>query len=206
MFNLHLLQKVIKDHSIALQTGFSTRWLSGRGVVDAVRKSYVPLILAVEENDSAASKGLLKRIKGGKCLLSTWFLCDALPILTKLSKFFQHANLNVADVGPMVTASRQALLSMKEVHGTYLSEVLDKREINLVRTTASNCRHVDVPVPDRLLDSFHTARKRFLQAVMDILAMLFPDMELVDSLSVFDPRNLPPLGDEALDSYGNRLI
>ena len=166
----------------------------------------MPLILALEENDSAASKGLLKRIKEGKFLLSTWFLCDALPILTKLSKFFQRANLNVADVGPMVTASRQALLSMKEVHGTYLSEVLDKREDNLVRTTASNGQHVDVPVPDRLLDSFHTARKQFLQAVMDNLAMRFPDMELVDSLSVFDPRNLPPLGDEALDSYGNRQI
>ena len=36
---------------------------------------------------------------------------------------------------------------------------------------------------------------------MDNLAMRFPDMELVDSLSVFDPRNLPPVGDEALDSY-----
>ena len=87
MSNLHLLQKVIEDCSIALQTVFSTRSLSFRGVVDAVRKSYVPLILALEENDSAASKGLLKRIKEGKFLLSTWFLCDALPILTKLQIF-----------------------------------------------------------------------------------------------------------------------
>ena len=139
-------------------------------------------------------------------MLSTWFLCDALLIWTKLSKFFQRANLNVADVGPMVTASRQALLSMKDVPGTYLSEVLDKREDNLVRTSASYGHFVDVPVPDRLLDSFHTARKQFLQAVMDNLAMRFPDMELVDSLSVLDPRNLPPVWDEALDSYGNRQI
>ena len=92
----------------------------------------MPVILAFEENDSAARKGLLKRIKGSKCLLSTWFLCDALPILTKLSKYFQRANLNVAEVGPMVTASRQVLLSVKEVYGTYRSEVLDKREDNLV--------------------------------------------------------------------------
>ena len=42
---------------------------------------------------------------------------------------------------------------------------------------------------------------------MDNLAIRFPDMELVNSLSVFDPRNLPPpVGDEALDSYGNRQI
>ena len=41
---------------------------------------------------------------------------------------------------------------------------------------------------------------------MDNLALRFPDMELVDSLSVLDPRNLPPVGDEALDSYGNCQI
>ena len=87
MSNVHLLQKVIEDHSIALQTVFSTRWLSFCVAVDAVRRSYVPVILAFEENDSAASKGLLKRIKGSKCLLSTWFLCDALPILTNSPNF-----------------------------------------------------------------------------------------------------------------------
>ena len=61
---------------------------------------------------------------------------------------------------------------------------------------------MDVLVSDHVVDQFHSARKQFLQAVMDNLGTRFPEMELVDSFSVFDPRNLAKLGDEQIDRYG----
>ena len=61
-------------------------------------------------------------------------------------------------------------------------------------------------VSDHVVDQFQSARKQFLQAVMDNLGARFPEMELVDSFSVFDPRNLPKFGDEQIDRYGIRQV
>ena len=41
---------------------------------------------------------------------------------------------------------------------------------------------------------------------MDNLGAQFSEMELVDSFSVFDSRNLPKLGDEQIDRYGIRQV
>ena len=41
---------------------------------------------------------------------------------------------------------------------------------------------------------------------MDNLGAQFPEMELVDSFSVCDSRNLPKLGDEQIYRYGIRQV
>ena len=61
-------------------------------------------------------------------------------------------------------------------------------------------------VSDHVVDQFHSARKQFLQAVIDNLGARYPEMELVDSFSVFILRNLLKLGDEQIDRYGIRQV
>ena len=167
-------------------------------------------MIALEEDGSATAKGLvtLRAVRCGKFLLATWFLCDALPVLAKLSQFFQKSSLNIADVGPMVSATRQALLSMKSHHGTNLAKLLSMRKDGVIRLSEAShdAEAVDVLVSAHVVDQFHSARKQFLQAVMDNLGARFPVMELVDSFSVFDPRNLPKLEDEQIYRYGIRQV
>ena len=117
---------------------------------------------------------------------------------------FSESSLNIADVGPMVSATRQALLSMKSHHGTNFAKLLSMRKVGVIKLSEAShdAEAVDVLVVDQL----HSARKQFLQAVMDNLGARFPEMELVDSFSVFDPRNLPKLEDEQIDRYGIRQV
>ena len=113
---LRHMQNVLDDYSVSLLQTFSSCWLSFRGAVDALRKSYVPLIAAlVERADEgcATGQGLHKAARKGTFLLATYFLSDSLAVLTKLSLFFQKASLNVADISPMVVSTRQAMQAMK---------------------------------------------------------------------------------------------
>ena len=106
------MQNVLDDHSVSLQQTFSTRWLSSRGAVDALRKNYVPLFAALAEwadEGCATAQGLHKAVGKGTFLPATSFLSDSLAVLTKLSLFFQKASLNVIDVSPMVVSTRQAM-------------------------------------------------------------------------------------------------
>ena len=87
---------------------------------------------------------------------------------------------------------------------TNFAKLLSMRKVGVIRLSEAShdVEAVDVLVVDQL----HSARKQFLQAVMDNLGARFPEMELVDSFSVFDPRNLPKLGDEQIDRYGIRQV
>ena len=122
---------VLDEHSVSLQQTFSTRWLSFRGAVDALRKSYVPLIAALVERAGegcATAQGLHKAVGKGTFLHATYFLSDSLAVLTKLSLFFQKASLNVTDVGPMVVSTRQAMQAMQTKPGHWYKELRSKRD------------------------------------------------------------------------------
>ena len=49
-----------------------------------------------------------------------------LLVLTKLCLPFQRASLNITDIGPMVTSTRCALLSMKEKRGLWEKRIINQ--------------------------------------------------------------------------------
>ena len=87
------------------------------------------------------------------------------------ASFFQKSSLNIADVGPIGSATRQALLCMKSHQGTNSAKLLSMRKDGVIRLseTSHDADAVDVLVSDHVIDQFHFARKQFLQAVMDNL-------------------------------------
>ena len=112
--HLQCLQTVVDDHRVTLHATFSTRWLSFRGAVDAIRKSFCSLVLCLEheaEKSCASARGLLRAVNKASFLLATYGLSDVLPLLNKLSLVLQRKALDYADVGPIVKATVDALLS-----------------------------------------------------------------------------------------------
>ena len=210
MSQLHMMQKVVADHSIAMHQMFSTRWLSFHGAIDALRKSYVPVVEALaerEEGGCAPARGLLREIKQGQFVYAVHFLTDALAILNRLSLCFQKSNLNIADIGPLVTSARQSLQSLKTAPGSHLQSLMDRYDdVAEEYRLETGETAITVRMTECSLLQSHSAANQFLQAVCDNLAARFPSLNVVDCLAVFDPRNLPEAGTDELDVYGSELI
>ena len=198
------MQNVLEDHTVALQETFSTRWLSFRGAVDALRKSYVPLIATLVDRSGdgctcATARGLLKAVKKPSFLLATYFLSDSLAVLAMLSQFFQKATLNIGDVGPMVVLTRESMQAMKHQPGHWLQELEGKRDVEtgMVELTSTGTEEemsVNIEIPPNVLADFNPSKVQFLQAVCDDLGAQFSQIDIVDAFAVFDPRNLPSAG------------
>ena len=85
---------------LSLKEPKHVRWLSYDGTVTAPRKSYRAIVLELTyeatEMHCPVAKGLLKKVKTNKFVASLHLFSDVLPVLTKLSKKFQRADLNFA--------------------------------------------------------------------------------------------------------------
>ena len=206
MSELRAMQAVYNDHTTTLQQTLSTRWLSFRGAVGAIRKSYLPLLEVpgnLMEDGCASAGGLLKAVKSSKFAYLTWFLSDALDILTTLCLSFQRSDLNIADVGPLVVSCRQSIKSLKTRPGAHLESLLGGyNETEGMLSVVQGEHTIALPLSERQVLSLHSTANQFLQSVCDNLSARFPDMEIVDALAIFDPRNLPAPGTEALDTFG----
>ena len=126
---LHKMQEVYHDHEIALHATFSTRWLSFRGAVDAIRKSLPSLLQCLsemnEEGDATAT-GHYRAVKKPTFILLTYLLSDVTNVLCKLSCLFQSEKLNFAAVQPLVKSTIATITNMKETPGQHLAPVLQK--------------------------------------------------------------------------------
>ena len=206
--HLRCLQTVVDDHRVTLHATFSTRWLSFRGAVDAVRKSFCSLVLCLEheaEEGCASARGLLRAVNKASFLLATYGLSDVLTLLNKLSLVLQRKALNYADVGPIVKATVDALLSLKHCQGPNLASLIAKRKDDNITLSSPSGVRVPVNVSEDTLQSFlNSSFWQFLQKLLDNVHARFPSVAILDALSVFDPRNLPPIED--LVGYGDQQI
>ena len=186
MSQLHMMQKVVADHSIAMHQMFSMRWLSFHGAIDALRKSYVPLVEALaerEEGGCAPARGLLREIKQGQFVYAVHFLTDALAILNKLSLCFKKSNLNIADIGPLVTSARQSLQSLKTAPGSHLQSLMDRYDdVAEEYRLETGETAITVRMTEYSLLQSHSAANQFLQAVCDNLQHAFPASTLWTAL------------------------
>ena len=156
------------------------------------------------EKGCASARGLLRAVNKASFLLATYGLSDVLPLLNKLSLVLQRKALNYADVGPIVKATVDALLSLKHCQGPNLASLIAKRKDDNITLSSPSGVRVPVNVSEDTLQSFLKSFWRFLQELLDNVYARFPSVAILDALSVFDPRNLPSIED--LVGYGDQQI
>ena len=90
--NLKEMQATLNSAERKFKQTFHTRWLSFDGPIDAILANLDPLISALigDSDPDQSAKGLLKFISNFSFLVTTHFLCDVLPLLSRLSKIFQQ--------------------------------------------------------------------------------------------------------------------
>ena len=151
---LRLIQAILDQYQVCLHATFSSRWLSFCGAVDAIRKSFCSLVMCLEheaQKGCASARGLLKAVRKGSFVLTTYALSDVLPILSKLSLILQRQALNYADVGPVVKATVNAISSLKGSPGKHLSGLMEKHQEDTIEVSSTSGTSVTACVPDHTL-------------------------------------------------------
>ena len=120
------MQAILNSAERKFKQTFHTRWLSFDGAVDAILANLDPLISALigDSDSDPSAEGLLKFISNFSLLVSTHFLCDVLPLLSRLSKSFQQQQVDFTAISDGVSVTVAALESLKSTPGPRLRKYL----------------------------------------------------------------------------------
>lgn len=205
---LRELQNILGKKVKRFKKPTSVRWLSLSQAVSTLFESFSPLVISLEHEQasnsksdgSAKAKGILKKIKNAKFLITLAFLKDILAILDRVSKLFQGDNLNIHVLKTTISSTVQTLESFIDTNTATVDSVIHHLE--------ENEQYQGVKMSVNLVQrrQFSFLKRKFIQNLVAEFENRFPqnDMNILDHFNkVLNPKLLPggrDLGDYGLDS------
>ena len=110
---------------IRIKEVYSVRWFSFYNALEAVFKSWEPLMIMLEQSKEQSDKtgksqGLHKMMGTFEFLATLHLLMDVIPTLTHLNMVFQKRNLDITVIVPVVKSAVQDITALKTKDGHYL--------------------------------------------------------------------------------------
>ena len=161
-------------------------WLSHEKVVDNLRKCLPSVITSLEREASewhnAQALGLATFVKSYNFVATLLTFADVLPPLANLSRAFRKTDLDYTLVKPLVSGMKAPIQNLKTTSGQHFA--------TLAHVLANNLEAFNIQVPARA--SFKTEiYDKYLDIVSNHLARCFPNLELLETFSLFDGQNWP---------------
>ena len=199
---LREIQAVLAHPQLKMLKPGDTRWLSHRNSVHAIRRSFSPLVVALEsiyeEDGDAEAFGLAKLVKSYNFIATVSMLCDALDPVARLSTALQAKALDFAELSFLVdtcTADLQAMMNSPNEATEYF------KMIDTLLLT--ELKEWDLQVSDQMKSKFkQEILTPYFKHLIDNINGRFEDSRgIITALSIFDPRHLPEKDSELRD-YG----
>ena len=106
------IQSILQLAKIKFYEVFHTQWLLFEGAIDAIVSSLDPLytVLIEDSNLDPTAKSILNFMVAFNFLATTYLLADVLPVLARLSRWFQRSHVDFTTVtdGVSITTSTPA--------------------------------------------------------------------------------------------------
>ena len=200
--SLQTIQEVLNDPVIKCKQAKDVRWLSHENAIKAVVRSLPSLLVSLDreasENGEPTALGLYKFMKSYKFVASVYLLSDILPHLGCLSRIFQKENVNLSLIQPCLKSTIDAIKKYEDDPGPNLSkldEVLVTELKDFQIEATSQQKHF---FKNQIQDAY-------IKALTEQLQDRFPNVELLDAFSIFDPQSLPST-EEHLAVYGQERL
>ena len=185
------VQEMLDEPKLYLVDAVDTRWLSTDQACRSLHRC-LPSVLSTLGNEAAQKANPvaigLNKILGNYMFVATLHLmCDVLPLLSRLSKVFQTATIDICQVRPQLNACLDRVKALLETPGP-IEATLD----DLLKKMPG------VSVPENAHDKFEKqVRRPFLEAILTCLPARFPDVPLLEAFNIFDPVmvNTPVAGE-----------
>ena len=197
--SLHAIQEVLNDPSIKCKQAKDVRWLSHENAIKAVVCTLPFLLVSLDreasEHGEPTAHGLYKFMKSYKFVACTYLLHDVLPHLSRLSRVFQKRDVDLTLIQPCLKTTIDAIMGYKETPGPNL-----KRVDEVLATKLKDFGIKPTPIEKEAFKS--GVQQVYVQAIVDELGNRFPNVELLDAFSIFDPKYIPT-EESQLVSYGH---
>ncbi|XP_053396870.1 uncharacterized protein LOC128556296 [Mercenaria mercenaria] len=184
-----------------LKKACRTRWLSMDAAVSGVRQDYEALLqtLSLLEEKDAAAHGLLMKMKSLKFLGAIYILSDILPVLSELSRHFQHDSLNFSAILPAINQCKDKLKQIRENEEPLqkLSEDIDSFT-DMCAEIKSNAKSSN---------ELHALLRNYIDSLIKNIDRRFSDTSaVVAAFAIFDPTTLPRSDEVHFKTYGDSQI
>ena len=201
---LSAIQSILHDPSFKQAKGH--RWLSHEGACQTLRRTlqsiYVSLQREAAERNEPMADGLCRQMSKFNFVATLYLLCDVLPHICRLSRVFQREAIDLTELNRLVHTTLgviQPLMQSSDPDGhlAKVGEDIDEQLSTYI-----------TPLTQSQRDSFlNQIQKPFIQNLCDNLQQRFPDVELLDAFSIFDPSKLPTTYDVAVHTrYGVKKL
>ena len=191
-----------------MQKPSDTCWLSRERAVRAVRRSLPALVNTFEEiyNDTgdAEAHGIATLLTKYTTVACIYMLSDVLHTVAKLQGSLHGKDIDLASVPAMVESTTKRLKELKESpkSSTWFKDHC------LVFSDPTQLGTKEIEVTDVMKADFEqNVYRPYLQSVIDHINGRMESTDVISSMSVFDPRQLPSTEKELTDSdYGMEKI
>ena len=128
---LRAMQQVLQEDQIKVKEVYEVRWLAFYSALDAVFRCLDSLVSYFAQSGDAKDTGLGKKLSDENFVRATYSLMDIIPIINRLSEYFQKREIDIAYVP---VAVRQCLDDLgkvrneEETHERLLHDVLAEKK------------------------------------------------------------------------------
>lgn len=167
-----------------LKKACKTRWLSFDKAVEAVISDLPSILMALRELKSdPACYGLLKKFTKAKKIGALYILNAILPVLSTLSKVFQHGTINFANIEPAIAQCQDKLSEIAEEKTPIkkFRDDLDNGLLTEIKWTSDDCNYIEKVLLDYVSALSDNITNRFKNASPVLTAMQVLDQSLLPS-------------------------
>ncbi|XP_070581491.1 zinc finger protein 862-like [Ptychodera flava] len=203
---LKTIQATMENPVLRPKQAKAVRWLSHENACSTLRQILPSVIVSLhreasERNDPKAC-GLSKFVEDWRFIATLLMMCDILPHLAALSRYFQKSSLDFHGVGNQIQTTLAVLDARLMIPGDHFQGAAEY--IESLRNNGFSFHFRGQQDLDEFKQKIHD---KFIVAVSNNIKDRFPDTAVLDSFSVFSPELIPdlPLCD-ILDTHGEDEI
>ena len=208
---LKSIQEIMESPELKIVKAIDTRWLSHKAAVTTLLRTLAAVFVTLQQQVDPTAVGLRTVLARYYFFASLVLLNDVLSAVNRLSLIFQRSAIDLTLVSPLLNST---ILSLEKLQQESATEFEDKVK-QLIATTTSEVHKLhqssesqseederDSPAelvqirandPERFEVS---VRQKFLAEISTNLRDRFPQVDLLEAFSIFDPAGL--LGQDAI--------
>ncbi|XP_078000900.1 zinc finger protein 862-like [Glandiceps talaboti] len=200
MSGLKEIQKTMENPVLKPKQAKAVRWLSHDAACDTLRKIYPCVVMSLHreasERNDVKAHGFVKIVEDWQFIATLYMMCDLLPHLSALSRYFQKSDLDFTGIKDQIQTTLAVLDAKLMVPGEFFRSVGDS-----IRNLNDN--GFNISCPDQALRDFKTrVHDRFITSLTENIQARFPHSDILEAFTIFDPKLIPDAElCEVLDEY-----
>ena len=206
--HLKSMQQVMESPELKVLKAVDTRWLSHKAAVSALLRSLASVFVTLQQETDPTAVGLRKVLAHYNFFGSLLLLDDVLSAVNRLSLAFQRTVVDLTIISPLLDSALLTLEKLKQEPAadfeTRVKKLVDRTttEVSKLRCSPELEAEQEDSEPDS--DEFELVHiqhnepaqfevlvcQAFIAKVITNLQERFPQVDLLESFTIFDPSGL----------------